>query len=533
MTRTYYNKDYKNRNMAQDRSREEHVRPPQVQVYGQNQSQRANGSNNRPPQSNGFLGKKAKARKMFSKAPRDFRCLLSPGEFYLPVCKLDVTEIKNHLAKQSATMEHQFINLRTKTQLTLKDLNQRLKFTKLFLSCLAKHHGAFYEGILFGSSVNGLGFRDSDVDLRLRRLTQVGDEMYEPVSLDSEMVEGTLRDIAFQTRLCCPGKGEFVPSVRCPVAKLKLSYFGKGPNDRKERLCEGLNFDVSLSSKNSLGSFNSMFLKFLCDLQPKFHLLATVIRFWSKCQKLIQPGDLSSYALINMLIFFCQTTQPPLLPTVDEMRRIYLDQQDKLGNPGRSQNQAMTQQEWHSVICMDKDQYPACKNHSLLSILLLKFFEFYLTFPFKTHVITIRPGRALDHKEFISSNQYHPKFPLKTFVNIQDPFDLKHNLTSGLEGNHFKLLMVTMRHSYEKLYNELMNNFYRPADINPNYNRVNRPLDSSINGEAGQLGNSESNPNQESSKGQKESQTQQQRDKRDWGLNVLFNKLTEQELKDS
>lgn len=441
-------------------------------------------------------------RSMFCHQPRDERCLRLRGSDFNRVDKLDKEEIKNLLGYRCRTIEHQFLALRDCTQLTEEDFQQRYIFTQMFLDCLYRHHDLYYEGILFGSTINGLGFRDSDVDLRLRPLKRFGRYTYEPFAMDEEWIERTLRNIAYQTTRCYPAIGEFVPSSRCPVAKLTFITPARQWPDRGA-FQEGLKYDVSLSSSNPLGTFNSMFLRFLCRLQPKFHLLATVLRYWSNVHKLIVPGYLSSYALINMLIFFCQTVEPPLLPTVDFMRDLFFKSQAGQSN-GKDSKKGLTQVEWHCVICFQEELYPRSENIEPLCVLLLKFFEMYLKFPYSTNIITTRPGKSLNHEEFKNSTQYHPKFPINTFLSIQDPFDLKHNLTAGMQGFHFQLIMSTMRNSYEKLYAELMNNFCIPQR-NP--------------GDTGQLS-------------RKSSKKSNQKDFRDWGLNALFVRLNERELND-
>lgn len=408
-----------------------------------NQTEQNIQNNNKQPGQNN-----AQARKS------NFKCLFQPGKSYLPVRKIDHYEVYLALSRGCPSIEHQFIALRNLTQLNSDDYKKRQAFTKLLLDCIGVHEGILFEGIIFGSSVNGLGFKDSDVDLKLRPLIEITDQILEPYIMDDERVMRFLKKISRRTVSCAPARGEFVPSTRCPVAKLK---FYTSPHTREE----GLSYDISLSSSNFLGPFNSMFLRFLCTQQPKFHLLATVLRYWSSRHNLIQPGKLSSYALVNMLIFFCQTTDPPLLPSVDHMRETYLKHMNSC--PASAKN-FYTQVEWQCILSFDKKFFVPSLNQEPLSLILLKFFEFYLKFPYDTHIITIRPGRALTHSEFKSGNQFHPKFTIKEFLNIQDPFDLKHNLTLGIPGGHFRLFMLVMRHSYERLHYELMNNFERPAE---------------------------------------------------------------------
>lgn len=446
----------------------------------------------------------ARDRLIFDKQPRHHSCLAHRDNFQSLVAlnKLDRNEIRYKLGENCKSIEHQIVTLRELTRITRKNLQNRRELTKHLVDCLYKHHGVIYEAILFGSSINGLGFSDSDLDLRLRPLIKIGCQELEPVHFDKDLAERTLRDIAFQTTRCAPALGNFVPSSRCPIAK--LTFLQGDPTDLST-LSEGISYDICLSSANSLGSFNSIFLRFLCKLSPKFHLLATVIRYWSKVHNLIVSGYLSSYALVNMLIFFCQTLDPPLLPTVDQMRDIKLAQ-DKSSESSKREDssRALTQLEWQCIVCLDKEFYPESKNREPLGVLLLKFFEFYLNFKYSFKIITTRTGRALSIQEFQTSEQYHPRYPIKEYINIQDPFDLRHNLTCGITGEHFNTLMIAINHSYERLSRELIDNFLRPG-------RSPQPDDSDKMDEVMDSINL----------------------KRDWGLNAIFVSMSENEIKQS
>lgn len=438
---------------------------------------------NAKPTNNGFDPSRVLPRKItkrnresFAKRARSLNCIFHRGKHLIKTPKLDPKFLRDSLAFDCPTIEHQIIALRDYLQLKQEDFSNRYKFSKLLLNCIKEHHDVTYEGILFGSTTNGLGFRDSDVDLRLRPLKKVKEGVWEPEFYSSEMVERVLSDIAFRTTLCSPADGSFVPSSRCPIAKLKFfdinlhkgfRIFTPNPVNTAE---EGLNYDISLSSEASLSTFNSYVLRFLCHLQPKFHLLATVLRYWSNVQHLIQAGYLSSYALVNMLIHFCQTVDPPLLPTYDMMRDKYFQHYpyENILDPNLEKNgsssfrKAITRREYNCLLCLRKETYPPSTNTDPLGVLLLKFFEFYLNFPYSTHIINTRLGRALTHKEYEVSNLFHPGFPIKQYLNVQDPFDLKHNLTSGMTQGHFKLFLKTIRYSYERLFQELMNNFCCP-----------------------------------------------------------------------
>ena len=434
-------------------------------------------------------------RKLYEKNFRNYKCLFYNIKEVIPTTKVHAGDIRITLAHDCPNIEHQIITLRDLTQMTTKDFYKRRRITQELLNCLLSHHGVIYEGLIFGSSTNGLGFVDSDVDLRLRPLQHRDDNFLEPIEFDRPKAEEVLRNIAYQTTRCSPAAGTFVPSRRCPIAK--LMFLSGNPGDILSYE-EAIHVDISLLSANALGSFNSVYVRFLCHLEPKFHLLASALRYWSKCHDLIQPGNLSSYALVNMLIFFCHNLTPPLLPTVDEMRDIYLQKRSNTENSNDKEKRALTRQEWLCMICLDKDAYKPSENKSPLSLLLLQFFEFYLNFPYSGQTIMItRNGSAISYEEFKKSSLYDHDFKLKPYLNIQDPFDMKHNLTSGIEGPFFSKLIAKIRHSYEKLFKELLTNFKQPEEISE------IPKIASAN-------NNCVKPKETS------------KDLRDWGLNAIF-----------
>lgn len=437
-------------------------------------------------------------RELFLYKPRSIKCLQTRAEQLFDFRPLDHISIRDTLNDCCSTIEHQFIALRDLIQLQPADFERRYEFTQRLLTCLYNHHNVVYQGILFGSTVNGLGFADSDVDLRLRPMAEIDDQgTYEPIVLDDDMIERILRDIAYQTTKCSPCLGVYVPSRRCPIAKL---IFVRPESLKTGQPQDSLKYDISLSTSNPLSSFNSLVLRFLCNLEPRFHLLATAIRYWSTSHKLIVPGHLSSYALVNMLIFFCQSIDPPLLPTMDQMRDLYFENCSEKVKHGEQCKRSLTRIEWQCIVCLKKECYKPSSNTEPLGVLLLKFFEFYLNFPYSTHIITTRPGRAIEFKEFLYSQQYDKKFKIKPFINIQDPFDLKHNLTGGMQGEFFKYFIVVLRYSYEKLFQELLNNFRcRTFRL----------------------------PSRENDK--KARQQTSKQSSRNWGLNVLFTGLTPKE----
>lgn len=429
-------------------------------------------------------------KNLFLRWPRNSSCLGRSFPSLVSEKNFPSTaDITSKLA-DCTTMEHQIVKLRELLQQNKEDLICRYKMIVSLLDCISTHHEIYYEGILFGSSINGLGFRDSDVDLRLRPLRNTGPGMYEPILFSEDMTRLALRDISTQTCRCYrPTIGVFVPSSRCPIAKLKF-YESKldHENISKQNIYrEAIQFDVSLSSENPLGSFNSCFLRFLCALEPKFHLLAMVIRYWFKQQDLIQAGLMSSYAIVNMLVLFCQTLCEPLLPSLEHMQHLFHSLQSQNSDIIVSKNLGITRIESLCSICMDTSQYQKSRNKEPLVVLLAKFFKYYSDFPYSSHIISIRGGRPVLLEDFISSDFYDSKFPInKDFMNIQDPFDLKHNLTGGSSAEYMVEYLYKIRKTFMLMSSELENNFKIPSEkqiwgLNRLFVKINVPSLESLN----------------------------------------------------
>lgn len=445
----------------------------------------------------------------YEKVRRGYRCLYDKIKNSIPIEHLDHAVIRYELAHNCRNIEEQIIHLRSLICMQSKDYSKRVFIIKEFLNCLLRHHGVVYEGLLFGSSISGLGFKDSDLDLRLRPLLEVDVDLLEPIEHDRASVENILKNIAYQTAKCSPAFGYSAPGGRCPLAALQFVRSSVEPERIKycDNVCieQGIKLDVSMLARNSLGSFNSKYIRFLCHLEPKFHLLAIVLRYWSKSHDLIQQGRLSSYALLTMLIFFCQNISPPLLPTVDKMRETYFRDLDIDVKSDSKIRIGMLRQEWNCLISFSKKSYEPTKNSEPLCVLILKFFEFYLNFPYSTTgIMTTRTGQYVNHNEFKASLLFDDQFPVKTILNIQDPFDLSHNVTCGMTSAFFKKFLLTTRYSYERLFTEL-GTFTKPTDLTRKSKLANNNQDDNDN-----LDRLES-----------------------WGLNVIFYRLTKKKLKSS
>lgn len=343
------------------------------------------------------------------------------------------------------TIEHQFLDLRKTVQIGPEDIDRRTKLIQLFVDSIYRYSDwkLYVEGSVFGSSVNGLGFKDSDIDLILRVKTDDANS-----KIDKRRILRTIKNIGPKF---LPGKYILINSKRCPIVKIECLDNKKNRNKQQRR--GNFNFakiDVSIADGKPLTIHNSKCIRFLCQLEPKFHLLAIVVRYWSKAQDLIIPGYMSSYAMVCMLILFCQTLEEPLLPSYDSMRE-------------KAEQRSFEFNGWDCSICMDSSSYKRSENKQKLSLLLLCFFEMYLNFNYASDFVNIRTGRCMSKSEFAGSPYYSGSFKFNDFLNIQDPFDLSHNLTAGMNEAYFRKFLIILRRSYSTLHNQLITCSLRPS----------------------------------------------------------------------
>uniref|UniRef100_A0A0N5B158 PAP-associated domain-containing protein n=1 Tax=Syphacia muris TaxID=451379 RepID=A0A0N5B158_9BILA len=224
---------------------------------------------------------------------------------------------------------------------------------------------------LFGSAKNGFGLNGSDADMCLRRSF-----FYEVIMQNNNFL-----------RLCA------------------LKYF----------YIVYVTVAFSISLYNELAVVNTRLLRTYCDLDRRVQELGIALKQWAKMCNIgdASKGSLSSYSYIIMLIHFLQRTNPPVLPFLQE---VYLSLACEYFHMVEG---------WDTFFYKPNELQWKTSNDETVGLLWVQFLDFYTKkFDFANEVVQIRQRNSL--------LKLNKGWELKPMA-IEDPFNLDHNLSSGLQ----------------------------------------------------------------------------------------------------
>ncbi|CAG2168973.1 unnamed protein product [Oppiella nova] len=325
-----------------------------------------------------------------------------------------------------STIEDQINVFRRHVLLSREDIVKRLRLKDIFEE-IVNNSGIQCVFHFFGSTANSVGFRNSDIDLFID--IKGLDNIFVKYDYNTYMSYLTVIKNIFRDSLkfFIPAP---VPSIRCPIIKIDFKFYGEKfrNNPRLYHSLEALGIGCDINLSNGLGLQNTKLISFYCELDSRFQDLAIILRYWAKNNGFIGGSDnaFTSYALTQLVIFFCQNLSPPMLPTVDQLRE--------------PMSQSIVIDGWECGFCDNKNLIVRSQNTESVIDLLPKFFKFYSEFNFTTHVIQLKSGKAVHKQAFneVIETTLNTKrsdvlhFKMTSFCCIEDPFNLEHNLTANL-----------------------------------------------------------------------------------------------------
>lgn len=264
----------------------------------------------------------------------------------------------------------------------------------------------------FGSTANGLGMANADMDLCVCFNNQIKSKVtaVEFVEHMGNLLQqdGRFSEVKLLTR------------TRIPIIKLK----------HMDGLCSDIGFE------NRLALWNTRLLKTYTEVDPRLKKLVYLVKHWSKQRSINEPyhGTLSSYCYVLMVIFYLQQRSPPVLPC---LQKIFPPEK----GPCRREVDG------HNVYFFEDlpnlGRYWKGENTETIAELLFGFFQYYAyNFHWSKSVVSVRTGAILtkDQKNWIK-----PKFSAspstgasvtdRFWLCVEDPFELNHNLGRPADRN--------------------------------------------------------------------------------------------------
>ncbi|PSN35634.1 hypothetical protein C0J52_23204 [Blattella germanica] len=295
---------------------------------------------------------------------------------------------------------------------------------KIICGHLENTFSSVYQGCKaypFGSSVTGLAFKGSDLDVYL--------------DIDSSDVNNDT-SVNRAKKILSRNNQYFQHVFAIPKAKTPIVKFVHGPTK----------INCDLSFKNALGVNNSGLIKFYLSMDPRLKPMLLIIKYWARKHDLSGPGKLTNYALSMLAFCYLQQLPQPVIPTVYDLQKTC---QEKTFISG-----------WNCSYHGNIAASVLDKNTMSIPRLLYGYFEFWATFDFEKYVVCPLFGGKVEKSAFRKPqslpqemNYYKEKAielatPLRadTFLCIQDPFELTHNLTAGMGAKaveKFKLYCAT------------------------------------------------------------------------------------------
>ncbi|XP_062985468.1 terminal uridylyltransferase 7 [Elgaria multicarinata webbii] len=258
---------------------------------------------------------------------------------------------------------------------------------------------------LFGSSKNGFGFKQSDLDICM---TIDGLETAE--GLDCiRIIEELARVLKKHS-----GLRNILPITTAKVPIVKFFHVRSG-------------LEVDISLYNTLALHNTRLLSSYAAIDPRVKYLCYTMKVFTKMCDIgdASRGSLSSYAYTLMVLYFLQQRSPPVIPVLQEIYK----------EPKKPE---ILVDGWNVYFFDRTDELPVVwpdfgKNQESIGELWLGLLRFYTEeFDFKEHVICIRRRNLLT----TFKKQWTSKY-----IVIEDPFDLNHNLGAGLSRKMTNFIM--------------------------------------------------------------------------------------------
>lgn len=245
---------------------------------------------------------------------------------------------------------------------------------------------------LFGSSVNGFGSNDCDLDLCL-----TFDDNLTGENVDTERI---IEDIASILQRHGPIDKKSILAIT--TAKVPIVKFVYDLNGSK--------FNCDISLYNVLAKSNTAMLRAYTEIDPRVSILGFIVKFWAKICEIgdASKGSLSSYAYTLMTLHYLQSEG--VIPVLQEILE-----------PGVVEKPEIKVDEWNvyffkNIRDLNSNLWPQINsNRQCIALLFLGFLDFYSKYNYEDQVIACRQKGPVT-KEFKEKNGNNWRWKL---INIE------------------------------------------------------------------------------------------------------------------
>lgn len=273
----------------------------------------------------------------------------------------------------------------------------------------------------FGSTMTGLCFDDSDVDVFVELQTNERDQS--PNLLLKKSRGALARSGLFRNIIPIPKAS--TPIVKCVHAPTDLSC------------------DFNFASM--LGVKNTHLIRYYLSLDPKLMPVMLVVKLWAKIKELSGANKFSNYSLTLMFVFYLQQA-PYFFPTVRQLQSAPDCPEDVCEG-------------WNSAF----KPLDGFANAEIVNVtpreLLAGFFRFCASFDYTLRLMSPYIGTALNKIDFLETesipdafaNKSRLNFNVETPVCVQDPFAHARNATSRAATRVFQEFLAECRKTADVL----------------------------------------------------------------------------------
>lgn len=297
------------------------------------------------------------------------------------------------------------------------------------LECLIRERYPEASLHLFGSSCNGFGFQNSDLDICITFGNHPNADGLDCVSIIESLAQKLRENKQLYGVVA-------ITTAKVPIVKFKL---------------KNSNLEGDISLYNTLAQHNTKLLKMYTKIDSRVAILGYALKVFAKVCEIgdASKGSLSSYAYILMLLHYLQQCDPPVIPVLQELHE--------------GEKPVTMVDGWNAWFYDDFDNLKNTWKHygqNKLSVaeLWIGLFIFYTEKFNLQMVVTIRQHSPLTRFEKLWNGKC---------LAIEDPFDISHNLGVGLSrkmNNYIMKTFINGRNVYGTPVSRIPSGYATPGD---------------------------------------------------------------------